>query len=308
MGFSYEELDAYLAGERGPHAEVIAGLIAASAHKRATAPLAPPPCLAGPPLPRASRSAPQRLPRVARPAHSGTLTGSGSMEVVRMTIVVQKYGGSSVASTEHIMNVARRIVATYDAGNSVCAVISARGDTTDELLAMAHEITPAAARARARHAALGRRAHQLRPAGHGDPHAGPRSGELHRLAGGYRHRHDAHQGEDRGHLAAAGRTGPGRRQDHAGRRLSGRLDQQGRDHPGPRRLRHHRGGAWLTPWAPGSARSTPTSTASTRPTPRSSPRRASCTRSPTRRCSRWRPRARRYWRCARSSTRAATTS
>jgi aspartate kinase len=40
------------------------------------------------------------------------------------------------------MNVARRIVATYDAGNSVCAVISARGDTTDELLAMAHEITP----------------------------------------------------------------------------------------------------------------------------------------------------------------------
>jgi aspartate kinase len=59
-----------------------------------------------------------------------------------MTVVVQKYGGSSVASTEHIMNVARRIVATFDAGNGVCAVISARGDTTDELLAMAHEITP----------------------------------------------------------------------------------------------------------------------------------------------------------------------
>ena len=58
-----------------------------------------------------------------------------------MTVVVQKYGGSSVASTERILNVARRIVATYDAGNSVCAVISARGDTTDELLAMAHEIT-----------------------------------------------------------------------------------------------------------------------------------------------------------------------
>ena len=59
-----------------------------------------------------------------------------------MPIVVQKYGGSSVASTERILNVARRIVATYDAGNSVCAVVSARGDTTDELLAMAHEITP----------------------------------------------------------------------------------------------------------------------------------------------------------------------
>ena len=50
-----------------------------------------------------------------------------------MTIVVQKYGGSSVASTEHIMNVARRIVATYDAGNSVCAVISARSSYSSKL-------------------------------------------------------------------------------------------------------------------------------------------------------------------------------
>jgi aspartate kinase len=59
-----------------------------------------------------------------------------------VTIVVQKYGGTSVANTERIMNVARRIVATYDGGDSVCAVVSARGDSTDELLAMAHEITP----------------------------------------------------------------------------------------------------------------------------------------------------------------------
>src|ERR1035437_4383267 len=80
--------------------------------------------------------------RVARPIEvSGRLTGSGSLEVNRMTVVVQKYGGSPVASTERILNVARRIVDTFDAGNSVCAVISARGDTTDELLAMAHEIT-----------------------------------------------------------------------------------------------------------------------------------------------------------------------
>ena len=58
-----------------------------------------------------------------------------------MSIVVQKYGGTSVANTERIMNVARRIVAAFDAGASVCAVVSARGDTTDELLEMAHEIT-----------------------------------------------------------------------------------------------------------------------------------------------------------------------
>jgi aspartate kinase len=59
-----------------------------------------------------------------------------------VTIVVQKYGGTSVANTERIMNVARRIVATYDAGHAVCAVVSARGDTTDELLEMAYDITP----------------------------------------------------------------------------------------------------------------------------------------------------------------------
>ncbi len=59
-----------------------------------------------------------------------------------MSIVVQKYGGTSVADAARIANVARRIVATYEQGNSVCAVVSARGDTTDELLALAHEITP----------------------------------------------------------------------------------------------------------------------------------------------------------------------
>ena len=59
-----------------------------------------------------------------------------------MGIVVQKYGGTSVADATRIANVARRIVATYEQGNSVCAVVSARGDTTDELLALAFEITP----------------------------------------------------------------------------------------------------------------------------------------------------------------------
>lgn len=59
-----------------------------------------------------------------------------------MSIVVQKYGGTSVADAARIGNVARRIVATYEQGNSVCAVVSARGDTTDELVALAQEITP----------------------------------------------------------------------------------------------------------------------------------------------------------------------
>jgi aspartate kinase len=59
-----------------------------------------------------------------------------------LPIVVQKYGGTSVADASRIMNVARRIVETYDDGNQVCAVVSARGDTTDELIQLAGEITP----------------------------------------------------------------------------------------------------------------------------------------------------------------------
>ena len=59
-----------------------------------------------------------------------------------MSVVVQKYGGTSVADAARIGNVARRIVATFEQGNSVCAVVSARGDTTDELIELAREITP----------------------------------------------------------------------------------------------------------------------------------------------------------------------
>jgi aspartate kinase len=59
-----------------------------------------------------------------------------------LSVVVQKYGGTSVADAARIGNVARRIVATFEQGNSVCAVVSARGDTTDELLELAREITP----------------------------------------------------------------------------------------------------------------------------------------------------------------------
>ncbi len=59
-----------------------------------------------------------------------------------MPIVVQKYGGSSLADAESIKRVARRIVATKKAGNDVCVVVSARGDTTDELIDLAQEVSP----------------------------------------------------------------------------------------------------------------------------------------------------------------------
>jgi aspartate kinase len=57
-----------------------------------------------------------------------------------VAIVTQKYGGTSVAGPEEIKRVARRIVATAEAGNRVCAVVSAMGHTTDELIALASQV------------------------------------------------------------------------------------------------------------------------------------------------------------------------
>ena len=58
-----------------------------------------------------------------------------------MSLIVQKFGGSSVADAEGIKRVARRIVDTQKAGNDVVVVVSAMGDTTDELLDLAAEVT-----------------------------------------------------------------------------------------------------------------------------------------------------------------------
>lgn len=60
-----------------------------------------------------------------------------------MSFVVQKYGGSSVASAERIKNVAARIKRRADVGDRVVVVVSAMGDTTDELIDLAHQITSA---------------------------------------------------------------------------------------------------------------------------------------------------------------------
>ena len=59
-----------------------------------------------------------------------------------MALIVQKYGGSSVADAERIKRVAERIVAARKAGNEVVVVVSAMGDTTDELLDLAHQVSP----------------------------------------------------------------------------------------------------------------------------------------------------------------------
>ncbi len=65
------------------------------------------------------------------------------MAVTSPETVVMKFGGTSVADAERIKRAARRIVARREAGKRVVAVLSARGKTTDELIAMAEEVSPA---------------------------------------------------------------------------------------------------------------------------------------------------------------------
>lgn len=62
--------------------------------------------------------------------------------VADVPLVVQKFGGSSVADAECIKRVAKRIIDTRRAGNDVVVVVSAMGDTTDELLDLAEEVSP----------------------------------------------------------------------------------------------------------------------------------------------------------------------
>lgn len=63
-----------------------------------------------------------------------------------MGLIVQKFGGSSVADADRIRNVARIITETYKRGHNVVAVLSAQGDTTDDLIAKAAEINPHASK------------------------------------------------------------------------------------------------------------------------------------------------------------------
>lgn len=63
-----------------------------------------------------------------------------------MSLIVQKFGGSSVANAERVFNVARIVTDTYKRGNKVVVVVSAQGDTTDDLIEKANEINPDASK------------------------------------------------------------------------------------------------------------------------------------------------------------------
>jgi aspartate kinase len=70
------------------------------------------------------------------------LSESASEEGTTVGLVVQKYGGSSVADAASIKRVAERIVETRWSGHDVCVVVSAMGDTTDELIDLAQQVSP----------------------------------------------------------------------------------------------------------------------------------------------------------------------
>ena len=73
-------------------------------------------------------------------------------------LVVKKFGGSSVANKDRIFNVAKRCIEDYRAGHDVVVVLSAMGDTTDELIALANTIKSGRKKKRTGYAACDRRA------------------------------------------------------------------------------------------------------------------------------------------------------
>src|SRR5581483_876373 len=98
---------------------------------------------------RAGRAGLQPRARLADPSlKAQTMTASAaiadgprSARPVRQSTIVMKFGGSSVADTEKIATVAQRLVAVHDRGSRVVGVISAMGDSTDELLALASRVS-----------------------------------------------------------------------------------------------------------------------------------------------------------------------
>ena len=83
-----------------------------------------------------------------------------------MALIVQKFGGSSVCDAERVRNVAGIITDTYKKGNQVVVVVSAQGDTTDDLIEKAREINPF--KAGNGYAACDRRANFYLSARHGN--------------------------------------------------------------------------------------------------------------------------------------------
>ena len=157
-----------------------------------------------------------------------------------MAIVVQKYGGSSVADVQKLRHVAERVVRTTKAGHDVVVVVSAMGDTTDDLLGMAKQVSAEPRSPRARHAADRGRAHLDGAAVDRHPRIGWRRHQLYRQP--VRHHHQRSPCR-RAHHRSAAVSRPGRaraRQDRRRRGLPGRVVPPRGDDARPRRQRYDR--------------------------------------------------------------------
>ncbi len=162
--------------------------------------------------------------------------------------VVQKYGGSSVADAESIKRVAKRIVATRQLGHDVVVVISAMGDTTDELMDLALQVSPLpppreldmllTAGERMSAALLAMAIHDQGM--HARSLTGSQAGIITTGTHGNARIIDITPGR------ITTRAGPGRHRDR-GRLPGRRAGHQGRHHAGPGSLRHHGGGAGRLP-------------------------------------------------------------
>ncbi len=164
-----------------------------------------------------------------------------------MALIVHKYGGTSMGSTERIRNVAKRVAKWARAGHQMVVVPSAMSGETNRLLGLAKELRPSARPPRCMReldmiAATGEQV-SVGLLAHRAAGRRPGGGELRRLAGADRHRHGLHQGAHREHRRRARARRPGRRQGRHHHRLPGRRRRRPHHHaraaaaPTPRRWR-----------------------------------------------------------------------
>ena len=163
-----------------------------------------------------------------------------------MGLIVQKFGGTSVADADCIRRVAGIITDTYKKGNQVVAVLSAQGDTTDDLIAMAGQINPrASSREMDMLLSVGEQisvslcanseiARPLRP--------GISRGLPHWLAGGDDYQHGLRKCPHQGGGDGAGPGGVKPQPDCDCHRISGNQPKWGYHYSGKGRLRHLGGG------------------------------------------------------------------
>ena len=171
-------------------------------------------------------------PRVRRRGHArqGSRRAPGCVILGSMTgVICMKFGGTSVADAERIKRAARRIVEKREAGYGVVAVLSARGKTTDELIAHGRRRSRRS-RTRARWTCCSQlgRADLLRALRDGDQRPRPSRDLADGLAGRHRHRRVPHQGADPRRARRSHPSGARRGPDRARRRLPGRVADRAR--------------------------------------------------------------------------------